>query len=185
MRAELLRMHQRFYVAPLMALCVSGRQSVAELEALVSRLFVDVPTASTPPSRFPGGTDADGVGEGHPLGPNQVGKMLRVVPIKDIRAMGVIFAMPDLLVGPQRSAPMLCVGHETLMPAQTPERLQCRPDLYAAHLIGHEGPGRCRHRGPRARAGKWVAVGMAREPPCAGALLTSSMHVCVCACVRA
>lgn len=91
-----------------MCLTVLGRESVEQLEDWVTSLFSgvedrDVPEPVAPPK---------------PFLPSQLGRRLRVVPVKDLHNIIVLFPTSPLR-----------------------EHYRSSPTRYLAHLIGHEGPG--------------------------------------------
>lgn len=55
---------------------------------------------------------------GHPTGPNQLHQICRVKPVRDLRYLEVIFALPA-----------------------TEPHFRIKPVKYFAHLVGHEGGG--------------------------------------------
>ncbi|CAG0915335.1 unnamed protein product [Notodromas monacha] len=107
-RNELLKFHQKWYSASLMTLSVIGSSSLNDLEAEVSSLFNTIPNndATAP------------VWNEHPYGPEQIQRMVYMVPIKDIRILSFSFPIKD-------SQP----------------HYKSAPIRYIGHLIGHEGKG--------------------------------------------
>nr|CAD7441027.1 unnamed protein product [Timema bartmani] len=107
-RSELLAFHDAWYSSNMMALAVLGRESLDELEQLVVALFSAVRNKEVEVPRWPQ----------HPFGPDQLRMKAYIVPVKDLRNLGITFPVPDL--------------HE---------HYKSGPGHYLSHLIGHEGPG--------------------------------------------
>ena len=108
-REELLKFHSQWYSSNIMALTILGKEPLDDLEKMVTERFtavenknVDVPMWEKNPIR----------------NPEETGKMLYVVPVKNLRNLNITFPIHDLQPH-YRSSP----GH------------------YLGHLIGHEGKG--------------------------------------------
>lgn len=71
---------------PPVSLVVCGRESVAELTALVVALFAGVPNTCAVPEAVPP----------RPYSPAQLARVTRVVPVKEIRNVSVCFPTRDL-----------------------------------------------------------------------------------------
>ncbi|KAK2177670.1 hypothetical protein NP493_586g01027 [Ridgeia piscesae] len=107
-RDELLVFHRKYYSANLMALAVVGKESLDELSDLVVPLFAGVTNKNVTVPEWPE----------PPFGPDQLKLTARVVPVKDIRNLNVMWPIPDLQ-----------------------PYYKSNPGHYLGHLIGHEGPG--------------------------------------------
>jgi len=110
-RAALLRFHAAYYSANLMCLTLVAPAPLDTLVEWATELFSDIPNHDAPP---PEKAYADVVA----FGPEQTGRIFRVLPIKDVRALELLWTVP---------------------PFHTVYR--SKPANYVAHLIGHEGPG--------------------------------------------
>ena len=106
-RQGLLDFHGRYYSANVSKLVVLGRESLDELQALVEAKFEGYVNQDVSVPVF--GTDA--------LGPG-LGKVYRVVPVKELRSMTILWALP-------------CAQHA----------YRTKPERVLSHLIGHEGEG--------------------------------------------
>ncbi|CAD5115557.1 DgyrCDS4521 [Dimorphilus gyrociliatus] len=107
-RDELLKFHQKYYSSNIMGLCVVGKESLEELTEMVVPLFGDVKNKSVDIPEW----------KDHPYGPEQLKKLIKIVPVKDIRNLYVNWPIPDLR-----------------------NHYRSNPGHYLGHLIGHEGPG--------------------------------------------
>eukprot|EP00168_Porphyra_purpurea_P016294 TRINITY_DN5225_c0_g1_i8.p1 TRINITY_DN5225_c0_g1~~TRINITY_DN5225_c0_g1_i8.p1 ORF type:complete len:1237 (+),score=430.03 TRINITY_DN5225_c0_g1_i8:245-3712(+) len=110
-RAALLRFHAAYYSANLMCLTLVAPAPLDTLVEWATELFSDIPNHDAPP---PDKAYADVVA----FGPEQTGRIYRVLPIKDVRALELLWAVP---------------------PFHTVYRT--KPASYVSHLLGHEGPG--------------------------------------------
>jgi len=77
--------HSKFYSSNMMTLAVLGKESLDDLEAMVKPLFSLVKNKDVEIPRW----------SESPFGPEQVGVLIRVLPIKDIRQMNIVFPFPD------------------------------------------------------------------------------------------
>lgn len=84
-RDELLKFHEKWYSANLMSLAVLGKESLDELEELVTSLFEPVKNKKV---------DAP-VWEEHPFTEKQFSTCTYVKPVKDIRNLNIVFPCPD------------------------------------------------------------------------------------------
>lgn len=107
-RAQLLKFHSVNYTSNLMGMVVLGKETLDELTDMVVPLVSEVENKNLP---YPEWTT-------HPYGPNELKTMCYVVPVKDIRNLGVNWSIPDL--------------HDYY---------KTNPGHYLGHLIGHEGKG--------------------------------------------
>lgn len=110
-RAALLRFHAAYYSANLMCLTLVAPAPLDTLVGWAAELFSAIPNRNTP---SPAAAYADAVA----FGPKQTGRIYRVQPIKDMRALEVLWVVP---------------------PFHTVYRT--KPSNYVSHLLGHEGPG--------------------------------------------
>eukprot|EP00741_Cyanophora_paradoxa_P011372 tig00020556_g10985.t1 len=108
-RAALLAFHDQYYSANIMRLAVLGREPLDVLEAWVREKFEPVRDRAIPVPTFKGVP---------PFGPEQLRETVQVVPVKQLRSVGLLFPIPG----------------------QT-RNYRSKPTRYISHLIGHEGPG--------------------------------------------
>ncbi|CAJ0962033.1 unnamed protein product, partial [Mesorhabditis belari] len=108
-REALLEFHRKYYSSNIMSLSILGCEPLDTLESYLEELgFSEIKNKNVPRH----------VWDEHPYGPEECGKMVEVVPIKDNSSLTVTFPYPDL------------------------RDEQCsQPAHYISHLIGHEGPG--------------------------------------------
>lgn len=85
-RDELLKFHNSFYSANIMALTVLGRDSLDDLTNLVIKLFSGVENKNISIPEFPV----------HPYGDEQLQVEFKVVPVKDIKYLNISFPIPDV-----------------------------------------------------------------------------------------
>jgi len=112
LRPALLAHHARHYTAQRMTLVVLGAQPLDELQAMVVPLFSSVPAGAA----VAGG--APDFGEhGSPLAPTH-GCLVRLPSVKEAHSLTFTFSLPPM-------------GESYL----------AKPEEYASHLLGHEGPG--------------------------------------------
>jgi len=112
LRQALLDFNEKYYSAPLMKLVILGEDDLDTLEQWAVKYFSDVRTSDISPKYK---YDAP------PFGPEQLGKRLLAVPIKETRRLALAFPLPL---------------------TDTPENgLYAKPTVYLGQLIGHEGPG--------------------------------------------
>ncbi|XP_043206057.1 insulin-degrading enzyme-like [Amphibalanus amphitrite] len=107
-RERLLQFHGEWYSSNIMGLVMVGKESLDELEEMAVSLFSGVEDKSVEAPTWPE----------HPCGPDEVGKCVRVTPIKELRKLKLQFPVPDL--------------HPWY---------HTDPGHYVGHLVGHEGPG--------------------------------------------
>ncbi|PAV86514.1 hypothetical protein WR25_24247 [Diploscapter pachys] len=86
-REALLEFHKQWYSSNIMCLCIVGKESLDELENLVTSLYF--------------GSIENKSGErkqwlDHPYQGESLGKRIEVVPVKDTRSLKLVFPMPDL-----------------------------------------------------------------------------------------
>ncbi len=114
-RPELIAFYQRHYTAERMSLVVLGAQGLAQMEAMVRGLFVDIPAAK----------DVEGLpSAGAPNVPALVTFkqalpfQLEIEPVKDERRLSIVFPTPSFK-----------------------DKWRTRPDYFWGHLIGDETDG--------------------------------------------
>ena len=104
-RQKLLEFHENFYSANIMALCVLGKESLDELEEIVTELFSEVKNKEIVLPVWPE----------HPFNESHFQTKWYVVPIKDTRNLNIVFPIPDLRKH-YKSAPAYYIsyllGHE-------------------------------------------------------------------------
>lgn len=110
-RAALLRFHATYYSANLMCLTLVAPASLDTLVRWAAELFSAIPNHNAP---SPAAAYADVVA----FGPKQTGRIYRVQPIKDMRALEILWVVPPF--------------HAVY---------RTKPSNYVSHLLGHEGPG--------------------------------------------
>ncbi|XP_046746475.1 LOW QUALITY PROTEIN: insulin-degrading enzyme-like [Diprion similis] len=99
-RDELLKFHEKWYSANIMSLSVLGKESLEELETLVTTFFSNVKNANVD---LPNWVE-------HPFSEEHFQTKLYIVPIKDTRDLSIMFPLPDLREY-FRSAPSSYVSH--------------------------------------------------------------------------
>jgi insulysin len=121
-REKLLQFHNTYYSSKLMTLCVSGKQSVAELEGWVNQYFSSIPDRNNPTP-----AETQWWGKVEPYLPQSQASLLEIVPISEAsRYMSI--AWPIWIKTPDKR-----------------QRLQlARPEVVLSHLIGHESTGSVR-----------------------------------------
>ena len=77
--------YQSTYSANLMCLAVVGSQGLDELQEMVESMFVGVPNKDVP---LPKWTE-------NPYGPNEVKKWAKLLPVKDVRQLQIMFPIAD------------------------------------------------------------------------------------------
>ncbi|KAL1510015.1 hypothetical protein ABEB36_004673 [Hypothenemus hampei] len=107
-RGELLKFHDKWYSSNIMCLAVLGKESLEELESIVLQLFASVKNKETIGDRW----------DKHPFRLDQMGTIVYVTPIKDLRNLNIAFPCDDYI-----------------------QYYKSAPTNYISHLIGHEGPG--------------------------------------------
>ncbi|KAJ3109732.1 Insulinase (Peptidase M16) [Phlyctochytrium bullatum] len=108
MRKILLDFHEKYYSANIMKLVVLGKEPLDILTDWVVTKFSPVHNKNIPVPTF----------AGHPLSVAELGKLIRVKPVKDMQSLELTFPFPDTVPHYRKS-----------------------PDAYLAHLLGHEAPG--------------------------------------------
>jgi len=109
---EMLKLYHEFYSANGMTACVIGKESLAELEAMVRDKFSDVVDKGL---SLPLG---DAVSDKPPFLPQDWNRLLLQCPVKDVKQLTFAWILPY-------QAPMW----------------RSKPTAYVSHLLGHEGKG--------------------------------------------
>eukprot|EP00927_Polykrikos_kofoidii_P005304 TRINITY_DN12106_c1_g1_i1.p1 TRINITY_DN12106_c1_g1~~TRINITY_DN12106_c1_g1_i1.p1 ORF type:complete len:1135 (+),score=186.34 TRINITY_DN12106_c1_g1_i1:27-3407(+) len=117
-RSELVQWNREHYRADAMRLVIVGPQTVLELERLAVELFGTVPPRDDHDDANSSTLGGPSTGHIEPWPESSLGRLLRCVPLKDARAISVCWPLP-----PQS------------------ENLFTKPEIYLAHVLGHEGPG--------------------------------------------
>eukprot|EP00008_Paramoeba_atlantica_P012445 CAMPEP_0201483010 /NCGR_PEP_ID=MMETSP0151_2-20130828/7248_1 /ASSEMBLY_ACC=CAM_ASM_000257 /TAXON_ID=200890 /ORGANISM="Paramoeba atlantica, Strain 621/1 / CCAP 1560/9" /LENGTH=362 /DNA_ID=CAMNT_0047865955 /DNA_START=91 /DNA_END=1176 /DNA_ORIENTATION=+ len=121
-RERLFEFHKKYYSSSIMKLAVVGRDPLPVMKEWVTQKFSPIKnlkiTPPYPPWKIDG--DEDSIVKGAPpiILPGDLNKLIRMVPIKDLRLLRLLFPIP-----PQRGQYRKDPGH------------------YVAHLLGHEGKG--------------------------------------------
>ena len=106
-RDILLDFHHTYYSSNIMNLVILGKESIETLEEW-SLMFSCIPNKNIPVPSFPG----------HPLTQEELGKILIVKPLKDMKQMTLTFPLRDYS-----------------------KHYKADPEKYCAHLLGHESKG--------------------------------------------
>jgi insulysin len=77
--------HKKTYSANLMNLAVLGKQNLDELQKMVETMFSDVPNKDIP---LPKWLES-------PYSPTELQSWAKLVPVKDLRQLQVMFPIPD------------------------------------------------------------------------------------------
>ncbi|XP_033106697.1 insulin-degrading enzyme-like [Anneissia japonica] len=85
-REELLNFHSQYYSSNIMALTILGKDSLDQMESMITELFGNVENKSV---EIPVWLD-------HPYGEEQLQVELNIVPIKDLRQLNISFPIPDM-----------------------------------------------------------------------------------------
>ncbi|XP_060063916.1 insulin-degrading enzyme-like [Ylistrum balloti] len=107
-REALLEFHAKHYSSNILSVCVLGKESLDELSEMVVPMFAEVENKSV---QVPKWTD-------HPYGPDQLKTICYAVPVKEMRSLNLMWAIPDLQ-----------------------DFYTAKPGNYISHLIGHEAKG--------------------------------------------
>ncbi|KDO29251.1 hypothetical protein SPRG_05446 [Saprolegnia parasitica CBS 223.65] len=109
-RAELLAFHARYYSANAMNLVVYGRDDLDTLESWTTSLFSPIQNADARPHAPPENVQ--------PYEAAQQGRLISVVPVRDLRTLELTFPLPSLQA-----------------------HFLDKPQRVLSHLLGHEGVG--------------------------------------------
>ncbi|XP_018401508.1 PREDICTED: insulin-degrading enzyme-like isoform X2 [Cyphomyrmex costatus] len=107
-RNELLEFYEKYYSANIMSLSILSKESLDELENMVVDLFCEVRNKEIEVPIWPE----------HPFKDEHFRTIWYIVPIKDIRNLGISFPLPDMR-----------------------QHYRSAPEHYVSHLLGHEGKG--------------------------------------------
>ncbi|XP_015602966.1 insulin-degrading enzyme isoform X2 [Cephus cinctus] len=99
-REELLKFHNSWYSANMMSLSVLGKESLDELERMITDKFSEVKNIDVEAPRWPD----------HPFNEEHFQHKWYIVPIKDVRHLNITFPIPDLQEH-FRAAPAHYVSH--------------------------------------------------------------------------
>ncbi|CAM9474661.1 unnamed protein product, partial [Choristocarpus tenellus] len=105
-----IKFHETYYSANIMKLCVLGMEDLDTLEGWVREQFSSIRNRRTP--------SIPDYGDEVAFGPEQLGKLVTVVPKKETRSLSLSWPLP-----PRRL------------------NMRSRPTSYISHLLGHEGGG--------------------------------------------
>lgn len=86
LREELIAFHKRYYSANVMKLVVLGKQSLDDLEIMVTEVFSAIPNKDIAPPEFPG----------TPYTPNLLGREISIVPVRETRSLELFFPMREV-----------------------------------------------------------------------------------------
>ncbi|PAV67315.1 hypothetical protein WR25_15196 [Diploscapter pachys] len=130
-REALLEFHKQWYSSNIMCLCIVGKESLDELENLVTSLnFGTIENKSVERKQW----------LDHPYQGESLGKRIEVVPVKDTRSLKLVFPMPDLIMEyksqPARYLSHL-IGHEAK--GSLPSELK-RRGWVSSLSSGHHSP---------------------------------------------
>ncbi|KAI9506636.1 metalloprotease [Coemansia spiralis] len=108
LRERLLEFHARHYSADIMKLVILGRDSLDQLTEWTVAKFSSIQSKGMTKPLF----------KGHPLTPNEMGKLIRIQSIRQQRTLDLTFSLPDV---------------KPYYPS--------KPTRYLGSLVGHEGKG--------------------------------------------
>lgn len=110
-RSALLQFHEKYYSANRMNLCISGPHSLDTMQEWTEELFNPIRNSNIdhPSSEYC---------HEAPLKESEMGRIMRVVPIKDIHTVELSWLIPPIKASIRR-----------------------KPAHYLAHVLGHEGKG--------------------------------------------
>jgi insulysin len=91
-----------------MTLCLYGSESVDVLSKWATEMFSEAKDLGITKPTF----------EGHPSGADQIHRLTRVKPVRDLRYVEIVFPLPE-----------------------TQSLYKIKPMSYFSHLVGHEGEG--------------------------------------------
>ncbi|ORY46352.1 insulin-degrading enzyme [Rhizoclosmatium globosum] len=107
-REMCIEFYQTYYSSNIMKLCILGKESLDQLQMWAESMFSGIVNKNIIPRKF----------HDHPLGANELGKLIRVKPVKDTQMLTLSFPWPD-----------------------TTNIYKKSPNKYICHLIGHESEG--------------------------------------------
>jgi insulysin len=107
LRAALLKFHAEFYSSTMMRMCVVGREELDQLHSWVETKFS--PIARTDRARPAFGPAA--------MAAPQLGRLLRAIPVKDLRSLQLVWHIPASVSHLYGEKPLEllshCIGHES------------------------------------------------------------------------
>ena len=121
LRKELIKFYETYYSANQMTLAIVAPQSINSLKKMVSEAFEDIPNKDIPAPET-AWKDIPPFLSGSSVIPSY-GSIVEIVPVQDLRQVILTF-------------PMVYSSKE-----EVEENKLQKPEFYASHLIGHEGPG--------------------------------------------
>ena len=86
LREELTAFHTRYYSANMMKLAVLGKESLDDLEAMVTEIFSAVPDKGIKAPEFPG----------TPYTSDLLGRQISIVPVRETRSLELFFPMREV-----------------------------------------------------------------------------------------
>eukprot|EP00467_Chlorarachnion_reptans_P001150 CAMPEP_0114521978 /NCGR_PEP_ID=MMETSP0109-20121206/20500_1 /TAXON_ID=29199 /ORGANISM="Chlorarachnion reptans, Strain CCCM449" /LENGTH=994 /DNA_ID=CAMNT_0001703171 /DNA_START=54 /DNA_END=3038 /DNA_ORIENTATION=+ len=107
-REALLKFHKDYYSANIMKLCLLGKESLDDLQALAEKHFSNIANSDVKVPTW----------SAEPFGKESLGHMFEIVPIKEMRRVGLAWGFP------------------TMRP-----HYKKKPSSLLGHLFGHEGKG--------------------------------------------
>ena len=107
-RELLLDFYEKYYSANIMRVAVYGSDSLDTMQKWVEEKFSNVVNKNLSLNCFPS----------DPYGPRELGRVVEVVPVKDLKSLDIFFPMPSV-------QPLY----------------ESKPMTYVSHLIGHESEG--------------------------------------------
>ena len=107
-RDLLLEFHSKYYSANIMTVAILGKEDLETMEKQIAPLFSQVQNKN---AEIPECKE-------FPFGEDELGIMIKIPPIKEMKKLDLEFTLPDLR-----------------------EHYRCNPTRYISHLIGHEGEG--------------------------------------------
>jgi len=84
-RSALLEFHKTAYSANIMNVAIIGKESLDELQAMVESKFSQVQNTDVLLPKW----------DQNPYGPNQLKRWVKLVPVKDLRQLSIMFPIPD------------------------------------------------------------------------------------------
>lgn len=108
LRERLLEFHDRYYSADIMRLCVVGRDSLDQLTEWVVSKFSAIQSKGQTKPLF----------ASHPLTQEEMGRLVRIKSIRQLRSLDMTFSLPDLK-----------------------PYIETKPARYLGSLLGYEGQG--------------------------------------------
>lgn len=107
-RDLVIKFHETYYSSNIMKLALYGKESLDVLEGYAKSMFSSIPNKNLERYEVPG----------NPYGKEQLGKLIQMVPVKDLKEIDLNFPWPSVQ-----------------------NLYQSKPDHFIAHLVGHESQG--------------------------------------------